>query len=207
MRPTEDDPGLGGVDPRGAPLSLAQQLSDGRLVDRFARGLVDPARFEADPGRPVRRGERTAVRGAFKTPGLRNVEHTAPYMHNGGMLTLEQVVEFYARGGDFPRTNQRDLDPGIRRIEALAGRPRRIAAVASFLRSLTDPRVVDESAPFDHPSIVVREGVLGHARATRPQERRRRVPAVGRRGRRAQGLPPIVPFLGAPDGSAVVSER
>jgi len=58
-----------------------------------ARGVVDP-----DPGvegfdhAPIRRH-------AFKTPSLRNVALTAPYMHNGVYRTLEQVVDFYDRGG------------------------------------------------------------------------------------------------------------
>lgn len=39
-------------------------------------------------------------RGAFKTPTLRNVALTAPYMHDGSVTTLEDVVEFYDRGGD-----------------------------------------------------------------------------------------------------------
>src|SRR2546422_8026734 len=43
------------------------------------------------------------AQGAFKAPGLRNVELTGPYMHNGGMATLEQVVDFYSRGGDFAK--------------------------------------------------------------------------------------------------------
>jgi cytochrome c peroxidase len=38
--------------------------------------------------------------GAFKTPSLRGVGLTAPYMHNGSLKTLEDVVEFYSRGGD-----------------------------------------------------------------------------------------------------------
>ena len=37
--------------------------------------------------------------GSFKTPTLRNIEFTAPYMHNGGFKTLEEVVEFYNEGG------------------------------------------------------------------------------------------------------------
>ncbi|MCI0508125.1 MAG: c-type cytochrome [Gammaproteobacteria bacterium] len=40
------------------------------------------------------------TKGAFKTPTLRNVTRTAPYMHNGAYNTLEEVVEHYARGGD-----------------------------------------------------------------------------------------------------------
>ena len=36
---------------------------------------------------------------SFKTPGLRNVALTAPYMHNGVFKTLEEVVDFYNEGG------------------------------------------------------------------------------------------------------------
>lgn len=38
--------------------------------------------------------------GAYKTPTLRNIELTAPYMHDGSMQTLEEVVEYYDKGGD-----------------------------------------------------------------------------------------------------------
>lgn len=38
-------------------------------------------------------------RGGFKTPTLRNIEQTAPYMHDGTQATLEEVVEWYAKGG------------------------------------------------------------------------------------------------------------
>ncbi|MCC6491508.1 MAG: c-type cytochrome [Pirellulales bacterium] len=40
-----------------------------------------------------------ADRGAFKTPTIRNVAQTAPYMHDGSQKTLEEVVEWYAKGG------------------------------------------------------------------------------------------------------------
>ncbi len=39
-------------------------------------------------------------KGAFKTPTIRNVALSAPYMHDGGMATLEEVVEHYNKGGD-----------------------------------------------------------------------------------------------------------
>jgi len=48
--------------------------------------------------------------GAFKTPGLRNVELTAPYMHDGSEGTLLDVINFYDRGGE----NNPFLDGGIR---------------------------------------------------------------------------------------------
>jgi cytochrome c peroxidase len=43
--------------------------------------------------------ESTSLDGAFKAPTLRNIALTAPYMHNGAFATLEEVVEFYAKGG------------------------------------------------------------------------------------------------------------
>ncbi|MDC0722743.1 cytochrome c peroxidase [Nannocystis bainbridge] len=97
---------------------------------------------------------RTAVNGAFKVPTLRNSQLTAPYMHNGGMSTLEQVVEFYNRGGDFHRN--RELDPDITRLELNA---QQRADLVLFLQSLTDPDVVFQRAPFDHPQLFVPNGL------------------------------------------------
>jgi cytochrome c peroxidase len=48
--------------------------------------------------------------GVFKTPTLREIEHTAPYMHDGSLKTLEEVVEFYNKGG-IPNKN---LDANIK---------------------------------------------------------------------------------------------
>lgn len=44
--------------------------------------------------------KRAAMEGAYKTPTLRNVALTAPYMHTGEFNTLEEVVDFYDKGGD-----------------------------------------------------------------------------------------------------------
>jgi cytochrome c peroxidase len=95
--------------------------------------------------------------GAAKTPSLRNVEMTAPYFHNGGQLTLEQVIQFYSRGGDFGTAGV-DLDSNMKRLGLSASD---ITAVAAFLRSLTDERVRNQSAPFDHPSIDIPNGADG----------------------------------------------
>ena len=91
--------------------------------------------------------------GAFKTPGLRNVELTGPYFHDGGQATLEQVVDFYGRNGDFPAGG--NLGPGIGRIRLSASDK---TALVAFLKSLTDDRVKYERAPFDHPSLCVPAG-------------------------------------------------
>jgi cytochrome c peroxidase len=51
---------------------------------------------------------REEEKGAFKTPTLREIEHTGPYMHDGSMTTLEAVVEHYDKGGvKNPQLNQR----------------------------------------------------------------------------------------------------
>jgi cytochrome c peroxidase len=104
---------------------------------------------------PLQPNERVAVDGAFKTPGLRNVELTAPYFHNGGQLTLEQVVDFYNRGGDFARANQDNLDPDIQVLNLTADEK---AALVAFMKAFTDERVRSEKAPFDHPELVVSKG-------------------------------------------------
>ena len=44
-------------------------------------------------------------RWQFRTPSLRNVALTAPYMHTGTLATLDDVIEFYNRGGDEPDTH------------------------------------------------------------------------------------------------------
>ena len=106
-------------------------------------------------GPPLQPNERVAVDGAHKAPGLRNVELTAPYFHNGGAATLEQVVEFYNRGGNFAAANRRDLDVDIQPLFLTDGDK---ADLVAFLKSLTDERVRFERAPFDRPSLNVPNG-------------------------------------------------
>ncbi|MDX1980753.1 MAG: cytochrome c peroxidase [Bryobacteraceae bacterium] len=88
--------------------------------------------------------------GAFKSSALRNVELTGPYFHNGGQATLEQVVEFYSRGGDFAPNNN-----NIRPFNANSTQR---AALVAFMKALTDDRVRFERAPFDHPELCVPDG-------------------------------------------------
>ena len=69
-------------------------------------------------------------RGKFKTPTLREVAHTAPYMHDGSLARLEDVVEFYSKGG---RGNA-NLDPELRPLQLTDVEKRQLE---SFLRSLS----------------------------------------------------------------------
>ncbi|MFO1353077.1 MAG: cytochrome c peroxidase [Gammaproteobacteria bacterium] len=142
---------------------------------------------------------RSAVNGAFKTPSLRNVELTGPYFHSGGKASLEEVVEFYNRGGDFAQDNQRDLDPDI---EPLGLSESQRAALVAFLKGLTDERVRWEQAPFDHPQLFIPNGHLGDENAVQDadgngeaDDERREIPAVGAQGRKAKGLPPLQGFV------------
>jgi cytochrome c peroxidase len=79
-------------------------------------------------------------RGAFKTPTLRNIANTAPYMHDGSLKTLEQVVDFYAGGGN----SNPYLDKQIRAIK-LSGQER--ADLVEFLKALTGDLPSDVGPP------------------------------------------------------------
>ena len=67
--------------------------------------------------------------GAFKTPTLREIARTAPYMHDGSMKTLEEVVDFYDKGG-LPNKN---LDKTIRKLDLTDQEKRDLVA---FLKAL-----------------------------------------------------------------------
>jgi cytochrome c peroxidase len=90
----------------------------------------------ADPGR-----ERITLapsdNGKFKTPTLRNIVLTAPYMHDGSMATLEEVIDFFAAGG-LPHVNR---DP---EMLSFALSPQDKADLIAFLRALTDERPIDQ---------------------------------------------------------------
>ncbi len=88
--------------------------SSGELTDQ---GRFEQTRVESD-------------RGAFRTPSLRNVAKTAPYMHDGSLKTLEEVVAFYIGGGN----SNPQLDPEIRPI-GLSAQDR--TDLIAFLESLT----------------------------------------------------------------------
>lgn len=131
--------------------------------------------------------DRQGIHGNFKAPTLRNTKFTGPYFHNGDSATLRQVVEFYTRGGNFPNTNFRDLDPdiegipGLRFPEFLPTAQRNIHDLVDFVsEGLTDRRVALEQGPFDHPQLFVPNGT---ANVTPGLDNFLEIQAVGRRGR------------------------
>ncbi|MEO6689342.1 MAG: cytochrome c peroxidase [Dokdonella sp.] len=125
-----------------------------------------------------------ADRGAFRTPSLRNVALRAPYMHNGRLMTLADVVDFYDRGGDFNAPNK---DPRVRPRNLDA--QQKAALVAFLQRPLTDLRTQAESGPFERPTLytesdrvpaIVGNGIAG-AGGEQPQIEALEPPQVGNR--------------------------
>lgn len=94
-----------------------------------------------------------AQNGLFKVPSLRNIELTAPYMHDGRFTNLEQVVEFYNSGV----VNNPNLSPplrtpggGVLRLNLTTAQK---AALVAFLKTLTDTNLVADpkfSDPFNY---------------------------------------------------------
>src|SRR5256714_9404672 len=87
--------------------------------------------------------------GEFRTPSLRNVGLRGPYFHDGHFQTLEEVVAFYNRGGDFDAPN---INHNL--IRPLGLSPQQQSDLVAFLRNaLSDPRVIAGTAPFDRPTL------------------------------------------------------
>ena len=149
---------------------------------------------------------RVARMGSAKVPQLRNVELTGPYFHNGGKLTLRQVVNFYAHGGDFPVTDIDHKDFNIVNLDQDGQSKLTTAdrvALVDFLLSLTDERVAHEQAPFDHPELFVAidgatpDNTSGRSKLINSKLKYRRILAVGAPGH-ADRLPAFMNIANAP---------
>jgi cytochrome c peroxidase len=158
VRPTAEDGGLAGTDPvAGLPLSQAEYLRENVCKGGYETVIVPGRRGDGISPSPMNCSDDIARGGFFKAPQLRNVALTAPYFHNGSQLTLEQVVEFYNRGGDFNTVAEvKYMDPDI---EMLGLTLQEKTDLVDFLRNgLTDPRTVNQAAPFDHPQLFTPNG-------------------------------------------------
>ena len=91
----------------------------------------DTGMSSPDLGRGVILPSIEVMQHAFKTPTLRNVARRAPYMHDGSIATLDEVVELYDRGG---QTRRPSLTPEIKPLQLTAEEKRDLV---TFLRALT----------------------------------------------------------------------
>jgi cytochrome c peroxidase len=108
------------------------------------------AEFERPPRNDLGRYEATGHaedRWKVRTPTLRNVAVTAPYMHDGSLATLADVVEFYDRGG----VPHEGLDPRIRPLQLS---PADKVALVDFLGTLTGDNI-------EHLAIDARSAPIG----------------------------------------------
>ena len=136
----------------------------GRMLSDFglhAEGVGEhPQLSEPDAG---------GGRFRFRTPSLRNVELTAPYMHNGILATLEDVLRFYDNGrSENPNVvnrRRRDEDNGqaslsrsFRRVDDMSDQ--QMADIVAFLEALTDEEF-DRAIPARVPSGLRPGGSIG----------------------------------------------
>lgn len=89
--------------------------------------------------------------GKFKTPSLRNVEYTAPYMHDGRFETLEEVIEFYDHG---IQINSPNIDPTMTKNGGIGSglqlTEQEKKDLIAFLKALSDPDFIKNEA-FSNP--------------------------------------------------------
>jgi cytochrome c peroxidase len=144
-----------------SPLGAAEQRGQGIFNNRgcnvcHAGSLFSDSAFHnigvrpqtEDTGRFQVTGNTNNI-GEFRTPSLRNVGLRGPYFHNGRLATLEDVVAFYNRGGDFDAPN---INHNL--IRPLGLNAQQQSDLVAFLRNaLTDPRVLAGTAPFDRPTL------------------------------------------------------
>ncbi len=93
-------------------------------------------------------------RYAFRVPSLRNVELTAPYMHNGVFTTLEEVVRFYNDGAQPRHSNVSDGMVEVVLQAPLGLTEDEIPALMEFLKALTDPGTGIEPTLLTVPTAV-----------------------------------------------------
>ncbi len=128
------------TDPAATRLTTDFQITNNGLDDVSADlGLGGVAGFD-----PVQ------DRGKFKTPSLRNLSYTAPYMHDGRFNTLEEVIDFYADSVQAPANLDLDLYHGsINDKRGAVLSPIARYKIKLFLESLNDPSFVNNPAFSD----------------------------------------------------------
>lgn len=113
------------------------------------QGVAAPGLIEANNGLALNYEDDGAGNGVFKVPTLRNVEKTGPYMHDGSLATLEDVVDHYNEGV-FAHQNLNS------ELKGADGQPKRLnlstsekAALVTFLKTYTDDEFLTDAKYSD----------------------------------------------------------
>jgi cytochrome c peroxidase len=110
-------------------LGIGFDVKTGKFAD-LGRWAIDPIGGKCD----------TDI-GSFKTPTVRDIAHTAPYMHDGSLATLEQVMDHYDKGG----TPNPSLDPDMKPLKLTAQEK---SDVIAFMKALSgETKKLDELLP------------------------------------------------------------
>jgi cytochrome c peroxidase len=142
-----DDNAVSEAAKRGETLFFNQHLSCFRYHGGF--NFTDSTVSQRSAGRPIEfhnTGLAPADVGKFKTPTLRNIALTAPYMHDGSIATLEGVLDHYAAGGRNGHDNP-NKDP---LVGGFTLSPQDREDLIAFLKALTDDQVVHDPR-FSNP--------------------------------------------------------
>ncbi len=115
----------------------------------YAKGSTEKMyrHTKADPG-VYFRGKRKEMKGKFRTPSLRYTKYTTPYMHNGTIATLADVVDFYDRGGIDAAGRTSTFDTKSDLIKPLGLTKEEKGDLLSFLDAFTGDRLL-----MDYPTI------------------------------------------------------
>ena len=103
-------------------------------------GLASFGGAEPDMGRFAQKPV-ASMKGAFKTPTVREAGRTAPYFHDGSAASLEQVVAFYAKGGEVTTNLSKSMKP-------LSLTPEEVSQLVAFMGALSSP-----AKPFVLPML------------------------------------------------------
>jgi cytochrome c peroxidase len=112
--------------------------------DEKTKTFSDEGRYQTTKG-TINEGFGESDRGAFKTPTLREVSKRAPYMHDGSVATLREVMEYYNRGGN----KNPNLDPKMP-VKPLGLTPAEIDALVAMMNALDGEGYAD-TAPTSFP--------------------------------------------------------
>ena len=114
-------------------------------TNMFMDNLFHNNGLDTEPFQDLGLGKTTNIQsdnGKFKTPTLRNIEFTAPYMHDGRFSTLEEVIEHYNSGGKFSST----VDPLMKKqgVGLQLSNQEKIDLIA-YLKTLSDYNFIEDN--------------------------------------------------------------
>ena len=135
-------------------LSAATTQPDVSFYNKGLYNVDGKGAYPADSQGLVEITGKPADMGKFRAPTLRNIEVTAPYMHDGSVATLEEVIDLYAAGGRNVTQGTNAGDGRLNPLKSELVRPRTLSTqdkrdLVAFLKTLTDPEFLRDPRHTD----------------------------------------------------------